>query len=127
MTCASGGRELRREPRCPGGRHRWLRFSGRKYIHKGHPYYDDSWEGYAYNPAKAKDLLTAAGYADGFRIRMVYPTSGSGNMWPGPMNERLKADLKVFNIDVELDRWNGTRSQQPTGPGSRTLIGLVST
>jgi peptide/nickel transport system substrate-binding protein len=79
-----------------------------QYIHKGHPYYDESWEGYTYNPTKAKELLTEAGYADGFKVRMVYPSSGSGNMWPGPMNERLKADLKAFNIDVELVpmEWN---------------------
>ncbi len=83
-------------------------FPAGQYIHKGHPYYDDSWEGFTYNPAKAKELLAAAGYADGFKARMAYPTSGSGNMWPGPMNERLKADLKAFNIDVELVplEWN---------------------
>jgi peptide/nickel transport system substrate-binding protein len=88
-----------------------------QYIHKGHPYYDDSWEGYSYNPAKAKELLASAGYADGFKARMIYPTSGSGNMWPGPMNERLKADLKAFNIDVELIpmEWNTITSAYRAG------------
>ena len=92
-------------------------FPASQYIHKGHPYYDDAWEGYTYNPTKAKELLTAAGYADGFKVRMIYPTSGSGNMWPGPMNERLKADLKAFKIDVELVplEWNTLSSANRAG------------
>jgi peptide/nickel transport system substrate-binding protein len=88
-----------------------------QYCHKGHPYYDDNWEGYNYNPAKAKALLAEAGYANGVKVRMAYPPGGSGNMWPGPMNERLKADFKTFGIDVELVpiEWNNIISGNRAG------------
>jgi ABC-type transport system substrate-binding protein len=61
--------------------------------------------------------LAEAGYADGMKIRMAYPPGGSGNMWPGPMNERLKADLKTFGIDVELVpiEWNNIISGYRAG------------
>jgi peptide/nickel transport system substrate-binding protein len=79
-----------------------------QYVHQGHPYYDPNWKGYSYDPAKAKQLMTEAGYPNGFKVKMAYPPGGSGNMWPGPMNERLQADLKAVGIDVELVplEWN---------------------
>ncbi|MBO0879635.1 MAG: ABC transporter substrate-binding protein [Mycobacterium sp.] len=91
-----------------------------QYIHKGHPYYDDNWEGYSYDLDRARSLLADAGYARGFKLRMVYPPSGSGNMWPGPMNERLKADFAAVGVDVELIpiEWNNIMSANRAGLGS---------
>lgn len=58
---------------------------------------------YTYDPEKAKALLAEAGYADGFSFRLSFPTSGSGNMVPIPMNEALQADLAEVGIKVELE------------------------
>ncbi|GAA1507647.1 ABC transporter substrate-binding protein [Nocardioides humi] len=57
---------------------------------------------YGYDVDKAKQLLAEAGYPDGFTMTLSYPTSGSGNMIPGPMNTALQADLAKVGIKVEL-------------------------
>ncbi|MCW2668284.1 MAG: ABC-type transporter, periplasmic subunit [Frankiales bacterium] len=56
-----------------------------------------------YDPVKAKSLLAAAGYPNGFSMTLSYPTSGSGNMVPGPMNEALQADLAKVGVKVKLE------------------------
>lgn len=58
---------------------------------------------YGYDVDKAKSLLAEAGYADGFTMTLSYPTSGSGNMIPGPMNTALQADLAKVGVKVELE------------------------
>jgi peptide/nickel transport system substrate-binding protein len=57
---------------------------------------------YGYDVAKAKALLAEAGYPNGFTTTLSYPTSGSGNMIPGPMNEALQQNLAAVGIKVEL-------------------------
>ncbi|MBO0874673.1 MAG: ABC transporter substrate-binding protein [Pseudonocardia sp.] len=57
---------------------------------------------YGYDPAKAKRLLAEAGYPNGFTMTLSYPTSGSGNMIPTPMNTALQADLAAVGVKVEL-------------------------
>lgn len=65
--------------------------------------YEPSNETYSYDPDLAMELLTEAGYPDGFSFRLSFPTSGSGNMSPIPMNESLQADLAAIGITVELE------------------------
>lgn len=79
-----------------------------QYFIESSAWYDPEWEGYDYNPEKAKELLAEAGYADGLSLRLAYPTGGSGNMFPGPMNEKLKQDFAAVGIDLELVplEWN---------------------
>lgn len=79
-----------------------------QYMYKSHPYYDPSWEGFSYDAAKAKKLLADAGYGSGLKLKIAYPTGGSGNMFPGPMNEKFKQDLKAVGVEVELVplEWN---------------------
>jgi peptide/nickel transport system substrate-binding protein len=57
---------------------------------------------YTYDPEKAKALLKDAGYPDGFSFSLSFPTSGSGNMVPIPMNEALQQDLAKVGVKVEL-------------------------
>lgn len=57
---------------------------------------------YSYDPVKAKQLLTEAGFPNGFTFTLSFPTSGSGNMIPVPMNEALKQDLAAVGVTVQL-------------------------
>lgn len=58
---------------------------------------------YTYDPERARSLLAEAGYPDGFTFRLSFPTSGSGNMLPIPMNEALQADLAEIGVKVQLE------------------------
>lgn len=57
---------------------------------------------FGYNPTEAKRLLAEAGVPNGFTMTVSYPTSGSGNMQPGPMNQELQSDLAKVGVKVEL-------------------------
>lgn len=58
--------------------------------------------GYSYDPKKAKELLKEAGYPNGFSTTVAYPTSGSGNMIPGPMMEYLQQEMAAVGIKINL-------------------------
>lgn len=58
--------------------------------------------GYSYDPEKAKQLLKEAGYPNGFSTTVAYPTSGSGNMIPGPMMEYLQQEMAAVGIKIDL-------------------------
>lgn len=72
---------------------------------------------YKLDPARARALLAAAGYPHGFTLNVEYPTSGSGNMIPGPMNESLQKDLAAVGIKVQLRpiEWAAMLTQFVTG------------
>jgi len=74
-----------------------------QFVPKANFAYDAANDVYNYDPEKAVELLTEAGYPDGFTITLSYPTGGSGNMLPTPMNEALQADLAKVGIDVVLE------------------------
>lgn len=88
-------------------------------MYEGNAWRDTSFEGYSYNPDKAKALLAEAG-VKGLKMSVVYPTGGSGNMWPGPMNEKFQQDMKAIGIDVDLVpmEWNTLLAMYRAGFGN---------
>jgi peptide/nickel transport system substrate-binding protein len=76
-------------------------------MYEGHPWRDTTFTGYEYNPQKAKDLLAQADVKN-LKMSVAYPTGGSGNMWPGPMNEKFQQDMRALGIEVDLVplEWN---------------------
>jgi len=79
-----------------------------QYFYEGHPWRDDTFEGLGYDVERAKAALAEAGYADGLTITVAHPTGGSGNMFPGPMNEKFQQDMAAIGITVNLAplEWN---------------------
>lgn len=73
-----------------------------QYAPEGDPGYVPSLNTYSYDPTKAKQMLAAAGYPNGFSMTLSFPTSGSGNMVPIPMNEALQKDLAAVGVKVNL-------------------------
>jgi peptide/nickel transport system substrate-binding protein len=85
-------------------------------------------DAYGYDPEKAKELLAEAGYPDGFSTTLSFPTSGSGNMVPIPMNEALQQDLAAVGIDVTLEpvEWASMLTDFFVGkiPGDADMINI---
>lgn len=69
--------------------------------------YDPSWETspYSYDPEKAKELLTQAGYGDGeLHLRLLANNNGTiTTMW-----QIIQANLMAVGIDAELNVCEGT-------------------
>jgi peptide/nickel transport system substrate-binding protein len=68
-------------------------------VYKGNWAYNESVVGYPYNPAKAKSLLTAAGYPNGFKTKLMYYTTPENDQ----VYTAVQAYMKAVGIDVELD------------------------
>ncbi|MEI7926863.1 MAG: ABC transporter substrate-binding protein, partial [Chloroflexota bacterium] len=77
-------------------------------MYDGNPWRDTSNPGYKYDVAKAKALLAESGVTLPIKMNVAYPTGGSGNMWPGPMDEKFQQDMKAIGVEVSLVplEWN---------------------
>ena len=66
------------------------------------PAYTEEVTQYPYDPAKAKQLLTEAGYPNGFSTTYIVPESGSGMVAPKEIATVMQAQLKQVGIDVQI-------------------------
>ena len=64
----------------------------------GSPVYNNDVEGQPFNVEKAKELLAAAGYADGFETTLTYPSGDFMNS----VCQMIQEQLKAINIKVNL-------------------------
>jgi len=71
----------------------------------GDPLYDPNFKPYLYNPEKAKQLLSEAGYPNGFETTLQTSVGGSGQIMPVAIAEWIQRDLGKVGIKVKLDTY----------------------
>jgi peptide/nickel transport system substrate-binding protein len=70
--------------------------------------HDNNLKPYPYDPAKAKQLLAAAGYPNGVDVTFYVTESGSGMLSPQLMGTAIQADLAAVGIRAKIEtyEWN---------------------
>ena len=83
---------------------------------------------YAYDPQKAKQLLTEAGYPNGFSATFWVPESGSGMQSPKTMATAIQADLAAVGVRVTIQtfEWGAYLAKYNKGFGTQADMGAMS-
>lgn len=68
----------------------------------GTPGYASGVTGYGYNPAKARQLLAAAGFPNGLPLEVRIPAGGAGSPFGIQMNEYIQQNFKAVGIDAKF-------------------------
>jgi ABC-type transport system substrate-binding protein len=95
----------------------------------GTPWYGNPTFDVRYDPVEARRLLAEAGYgpAKPLRLRFMISTSGSGQMYPLPMNEFVQQNFADVGVKLELEvlEWQALRTRRDAGgakgPGSKGI------
>lgn len=85
--------------------------------------YNDKTVDYAYDPAKAKELLAKAGFPNGFQTTLWYmPVSRPYNPNGKKMGEMMQADLAKIGIKVDLQTFDWGAYLDKARTGQHQLI-----
>jgi ABC-type transport system substrate-binding protein len=88
--------------------------------------YNDAIVDYPYDPAKARELLTDAGYPNGFNTTLwVMPVSRPYMFDPAKIGEAIQGYLKAVNITVDIFQidWSTYLARTQAGDHSMCLLG----
>src|SRR5665811_618616 len=84
--------------------------------------YNDDIVDYPYDPAKAKELLTEAGYPDGFEVTLyVMPVSRPYMFDPPKIGEAIQSYLGAIGIKVEFYQVDWATYLQDTEAGKHQM------
>jgi len=86
---------------------------------------DPTLQAYSYDPAKARQLLTQAGYPNGFDLQLWYmPVSRPYFPTPKPISEAFAADLSKVGIRVALKTqdWAAYLADRRRPPGYQSFM-----
>jgi peptide/nickel transport system substrate-binding protein len=93
-----------------------------QYIPPGIFGHSDGVTGWTYDPDKAKELLAAAGYPDGFETTLwVMPVSRGYYPTPDKVGEAIQADLAAVGIEAEIVTYDWATYLDKTRNGEHDL------
>ncbi|WP_295542126.1 ABC transporter substrate-binding protein [uncultured Thiohalocapsa sp.] len=83
---------------------------------------------YAYDPARARALLTEAGYGDELTLNFVVPQGGSGMLAPLAMATAVQGDLARVGVEVRIQsyEWNAYLARVNDGLDGETDLAAMA-